>query len=177
MSKASTGKLGPNNIYNAAAYINAMKSIRSHFNYMNFGNQKYLYRGLRNSRVQPVQTLQNRLLRRPPPPLPKFSAKNIISNVGMSSWTTNRNSTSAFGKLVLRIPTSLLRNIRVGNLTKTREKEVILPPMKMVFNKNSTSNMVNVTNIIVNGRYVRNGSNTKKYIPRNYATRIKPNAV
>jgi archaellum component FlaF (FlaF/FlaG flagellin family) len=62
-------------------------------------------------------------------------------------------------------------------LTKTREKEVILPPMKMVFNKNSTSNMVNVTNIIVNGRYVRNGSNTKKYIPRNYATRIKPNAV
>jgi len=176
MTAASRGLIGPaNNEYNRA-YYNSMTALRKGFNYFpNLNKYKYIYRGFK-TRV-PIgkgpTTMKNILLRRNPETIWKnITFKNINGNVGWSSWSLSPNTARSFGKLVLRMPTSLLKNVRVGNMSRTGEQELILPPMKLVFNKNSNSNTVNVTNIKVNASYVRNGSNTKTYIPRTFARRL-----
>mgnify|MGYP003705314347 CR=1 FL=1 len=41
--------------------------------------------------------------------------------------------------------------------------------MNVIFNANTTSNMANVTNLVVNSSYVREGSNVKTFIGREVA--------
>jgi hypothetical protein len=81
------------------------------------------------------------------------------------------------------MPTRLLKNVKVGNASTwnrtiggLKEQEVILPPMYATINKSSASNgIANVTNIRVNGKYVRNGSNTKTFIGREVARSLPVN--
>ena len=173
MTLASKGMLGPNRSNNNTkmrgvnnAY-KVTKNLTSKFNYLpKLNNHNYIYRGY-NSKKTTFNTINTRM--------------------GMSSWSLSPNVARRFsvGKtnrtpVILRMPTRLLKNVKVGNLTTFNrggtyryEEEVILPPMYITFNKNSATNgIANVTNIRVNGKYVRNGSTTKTYIGRNVAREL-----
>lgn len=169
ISKASRGNLAPNT-EGSSNYYNMMRNMRSKFNYFpNLNKHPYIYRGFKSFLLIPkTPTFTNRMLRRNPGVNAKYPTfKNINKRMGWSSWSFNPNRARQFGGLVLRMPTSFLKNVKVGNLSRTSESELILPPMNVNFNKNTnTSRMANVTNIIVNSRYVREGSSTKTFIGR-----------
>ena len=177
MSKASRGNLEPNTT-GSANYYNMMRNVRSKFNYFpNLNKYPYIYRGFKSViRVPKTPTLKNRMLRRNPGNNVKnFTLKNINKRMGWSSWSLSPHVARGFGGIVLRMPTSFLKNVKVGNLSKTSESELILPPMNVIFNANTTSNMANVTNLVVNSRYVREGSNMKTFIGREGAYKfVKP---
>lgn len=172
MALASRGMLGPNNnvsrrrVNNA---YNASRRLTKQFNYMpKLNKYNYIYRGYKGK---------------------NFTFNSINTRMGMSSWSLNPNVARIFSvgptnrkPIVLRMPTRFLKNVRVGNLSTWKrrgtlnEEEVILPPMHITINKTSASNgIANVTNIRVNGKYVRNGSNTKTLIGRNVARRLPVN--
>ena len=176
MSKASRGALGPND-QGSANYYRMMRNLRSTFNYFqNLNKYPYIYRGFRGRIPVPKTPTPNniRLKRNPGSNFRNFTLKNINKRFGWSSWSFKPHIAGVFGAggVVLRMPTSFLKNVRVGNLSRTGEGELILPPMNVNFNANTNSTMANVTNIKVNGRYVREGSNTKTFIGREGAYRF-----
>jgi hypothetical protein len=182
MSLASRGMLGPNNNTTARRVNNVYKTTRrltTQFNYMpKLNKYNYIYRGYRTRK-------NNRT---------SFTFNNINARMGLTSWSLSPNVARHFSAgstnnkpVILRLSTKLLKNVKVGNASSfrdrtiggLREQEVILPPMYATINKSSASNgIANVTNIRVNGKYVRNGSNTKTFIGREVARRLpvnKPN--
>ena len=177
ISKASRG-VREHNVFGSANYYNMMRKMRSKFNYFpNLNKYPYVYRGFKSRIYTPkTPTLQNRMLRRNPGYNAKnFTLKNINKRIGWSSWTLRPDVARRFGEIVLRMPTSFLKNVKVGNLSRTNEYELILPPMNINFNANTNSKMANVKNIVVNSRYVREGSNVKTFIGREGAYKfVKP---
>ena len=173
LSRASRGALGTN-IEGSANYYRMMRNLRSTFNYApNLNKYPYIYRGFSGKIYTPRTPTPNniRLKRNPGRNSRNFALKNINKRMGWSSWSFKPHIAGGFGAggVVLRMPTSFIKNVKVGNLTRTGEAELILPPMIVNFNANTNSKTANVTNIKVNGRYVREGSRVKTFIGREVA--------
>ena len=112
----------------------------------------------------------------------------IINNPGYTSWTVSLATAKRFGSprgrygnnrnrgSVLRINTKLLKNIPVINMSRTTgESEVVLPPIKMVLNREAVTRVNNnksrtffvpVTNVILNSRFstVPNQTRAAKFL-------------
>lgn len=140
---------------------NLGKQFKPKYNY----NTNFLYRGL--SSVGP---------------------NNIHNISGYSSWTSNINTAKKFAYhfndpiiareyakqrgIILRIHTKILKGVPVINMKNRNEPEYILPPMKIVFNKNN-GNILTVKNVIINQRWAP--PNRPSIIPRTAARRLPVN--
>jgi hypothetical protein len=142
--------------------FNEARTLGAMFKLKNMWRNKYLYRG--------IQLPFNN---------PKF--RNIN---GYSSWTTNLNIARSFATqnggaipIILRINTNFMNSVPVINASNrivgrlnSKEKEYILPPMKMTLENQPNGNVIPVRSIAVNQRWAQR--NKPSIIPRMEARRL-----